>query len=90
MPAREYLRWQRYWAEESWGPYRDNLHAAMIVSELLKPHLREGAKISMLDYMLKPSEERQADSAASLIRSLELAEYQQRRAARRAERRKKT
>lgn len=60
------------------------MHAAMIVSELLKPHLREGAKISMQDYMLVTQEERQANSAAALVRSLELAEYQQRRRERKA------
>lgn len=57
LPQREIARWQRYWNEEPWGPYRDNMHAAMIVSELLKPHLKEGANVSIKHYMLEHSDD---------------------------------
>jgi hypothetical protein len=54
LPARELDRWRLYWAEEPWGPYRDNMHAAMIVTELLKPHLKRGSPSpSIRDYLFE-------------------------------------
>jgi hypothetical protein len=86
LTNREIERWKLYWREEPWGPIRDNTHAAMIVTELLKPHLKEGAKISIGDYMLKLPEDREAETAAIIVQKLDYAAYQERRAARRAAR----
>jgi len=54
LPARELERWATYWNEEPWGVYRDNMHAALIITELLKPHLKEGTTLNMDKFMLKP------------------------------------
>jgi hypothetical protein len=86
LTHRETERWKLYWREEPWGPMRDNTHAAMIVTELLKPHLKEGAKISIDDYLLKLPEDRDAEAASILVQKLDYAAYQERRAARRAAR----
>jgi hypothetical protein len=43
LPERELRDWAIYWSEEPWGPYRDNLHAGLIISELMRPHLKKGA-----------------------------------------------
>lgn len=48
-----YRRWQIYWLEEPWGPYRDNLHAAIIAREIQRPNLRKGATVNMAMFMVK-------------------------------------
>ncbi len=54
MPAREFNEWARYWEEEPWGPYRDNLHAAMLCVETLRPHLSKGARVPEIEnFMLR-------------------------------------
>lgn len=59
LPQRELDRWQRYWAEEPWGAYRDNLHAAMIVQYGLAPHLGPKAKpVRLDDFMFQHPEDR--------------------------------
>jgi hypothetical protein len=58
LSDREYRSWLRYWAEEPWGPYRDNMHAAMLAVQILRPHVREGKKAPALeDFMFKPPED---------------------------------
>jgi hypothetical protein len=59
-----------YWSEEPWGPLRDNMHAAMIVTELLRPHLKEGATLNMADYLLRPKEDRDAIARGRLLSAL--------------------
>jgi hypothetical protein len=86
LTHREFVRWQLYWREEPWGPHRDNVHAALIVTELLKPHLKEGAKITIDDYLLKLPEDREQEAAAVFVAQLDYAAYQEKRAARRATR----
>ena len=55
LPARELERWAQYWSEEPWGAYRDNLHAALIASELWKVNLdpKERAKVSAANFMFE-------------------------------------
>jgi hypothetical protein len=72
LTYRELERWQRYWIEEPWGPLRDNMHAAMIVSELLKPHYREGATpLPMTHFLFELDEDRSARAAAQFVAQLE-------------------
>jgi hypothetical protein len=59
-----------YWSEEPWGPYRDNLHAALIVSELLRPHLKEGATLNTDSFMLRPRAELDALARARFVAQL--------------------
>jgi hypothetical protein len=72
LPHRELLRWRRYWNEEPWGSYRDNMHAAMIVSELLKPHYKYGARpLAMSDFMFEQQEDRDEAARARFVLQLE-------------------
>lgn len=65
LSVRELARWAQYWNEEPWGSVRDNMHAALIITELLKPHLPEGASPMSIDqFMLKSKAE--LDEAARL------------------------
>jgi hypothetical protein len=70
LPARELERWARYWSEEPWGPHRDNLHAALIITELLRPHLKEGASLNMDKFMLKPKADLDAAARAKFVAQL--------------------
>lgn len=36
LPASEYDLLVRYWDEEPWGPWRDNLHFSMLIREVLR------------------------------------------------------
>lgn len=67
---RELERWARYWNEEPWGAYRDNLHAGLIISELLRPHLPEGANVKIEGFLLRPKEDIDALAKAKLVASL--------------------
>ena len=72
LSERELHRWRRYWSEEPWGTYRDNMHAAMIVSELLKPHYKEGARpLPMSSFMFESQQERDEAAAAKFVAQLD-------------------
>ncbi|HEY3658270.1 MAG TPA: hypothetical protein VGL34_25145 [Steroidobacteraceae bacterium] len=59
LSERELRSWKAYWRLEPWGPYRDNMHAAMTVQQLLRPHLKEGAQPpSMMEFMFIEQSER--------------------------------
>lgn len=63
MPAREVELLERYWLEEPWGPWRDNVHTAIIARETLKAN---GFKAPKLDvFMLKSRSQREAEQQAA-------------------------
>lgn len=57
MPARDYELLARYWMQEPWGAWRDNMHAAIIARAVLTPHVKKGARIDLMDFMLRHPEE---------------------------------
>lgn len=60
MSHREFVRWQRYWTEEPWGPLRDNLHAAIIARAALMPYLKKGKTLGLDDFLIMHPEDRSA------------------------------
>lgn len=48
---------QRFWLHEPWGPWRDNLHAAMLAIEIRRPYLKKGAKSRIGDFMIRHPDE---------------------------------
>lgn len=63
LPASEAELLERYWLEEPWGPWRDNLHAALISRTTLQAG---GFKPPKLDvFMHKSSSRRQAEQQAA-------------------------
>jgi len=71
LPTRELARWAQYWNEEPWGAVRDNMHAAIIIMELLKPHLPEGAPTMKIDqFMLRSQVERDEIAKGRLVATL--------------------
>lgn len=53
MPARDYELLHRYWMVEPWGPWRDNVHAALIAGEVRRPNLKKGVRLQLDDFMLR-------------------------------------
>lgn len=72
MTQREYLGWQRYWSEEPWGSWRDNLHAAIIARSVMLPHLRDGKKVQLGEFFYRRPEERQREANRGLVTMLRL------------------
>lgn len=58
LSQRAYLGWQRYWDAEPWGPWRDNMHTALLAREIRRPQLRRGRTIDLDDFMVRSVEDR--------------------------------
>jgi hypothetical protein len=64
MPARDVELMWRYWNEEPWGSWRDNIHAALIAAEVRRPNVKQGMKVRLDDFMLRHPEDREAELTA--------------------------
>lgn len=69
----EYLGWLAYWRVEPWGPWRDNVHAAIIAREIQRPQLKRGQahKIPLDRFMLIDPDERQRRANQQLFTMLQ-------------------
>lgn len=59
MGVADYDLLQRYWAEEPWGAYRDNVHAAIIAREIRRGTVKGAHAIK--DFLLQTAEKRAED-----------------------------
>ncbi len=84
ISAAELRRWRLYWEEEPWGAYRDNLHAAMIISQLLRPNVKDGVAPPLKNFLLMHPEDRKAEGAEDFILKLDMLARKQARDARKA------
>jgi hypothetical protein len=68
MGTREFNRWFRYWLEEPWGSYRDNLHTGILASILTNVHRRKGSRrASVDDFMLMSKETRKSKDTRGML-----------------------
>lgn len=51
LPAAEYEMLMLYWNEEPWGPWRDNLHAAIMARATLQS--QGGARVKIDDFFYR-------------------------------------
>jgi hypothetical protein len=58
MPATDFDLLALYWKQEPWGPWRDNLHAALIAREVRRPYLKDQRKNLLADFLVRDPEER--------------------------------
>lgn len=68
LPASDYALLQRYWNWEPWGPYRDNIHAAIIATKVhnaLRSKRTPKAKIT--DFLLVDRAEHKSRSKLGFI-----------------------
>jgi hypothetical protein len=64
--AREYESWRRYWSAEPWGPWRDNLHTAILAKEIRRPQMQRGARINLESFMVQDPTKRAREASANL------------------------
>lgn len=64
MAATDFDLLARYWAHEPWGPWRDNMHAAIIAREIRRPHLKDPRKPTPLsEFILRDPDEIEQEKA---------------------------
>lgn len=57
----------KYWRAEPWGAWRDNLHTAILCREVLRPHLKKGARVKLDDFFYRDPVERASDARGQVI-----------------------
>jgi hypothetical protein len=67
LTQREYLGWQMYWTAEPWGPWRDNMHVAILAKEIRRPQVRSGTKIDLDQFMMRDPADRRVDNQNKVI-----------------------
>ncbi len=67
LSQREYLGWQMYWAAEPWGPWRDNMHVAILAKEIRRPQVRSGTMIDLDQFMMREPVERVRENEQKVI-----------------------
>lgn len=60
------MDWGRYWEEEPWGPWRDNVHIAMLAREIRRPQMQPYSRISLEQFMLVNPLTRAQEASAGL------------------------
>lgn len=70
MTLRSYVGWRKYWNEEPWGPWRDNLHTAIIAREIRRGRVKPNAHIDMEQFMVKNPKERVKGAEAKMFSGL--------------------
>ena len=70
LSQRAYLDWQRYWDFEPWGPWRDNLHTAVLAREIRRPQVRRGSTIDLDQFMAKGPQARKDEAQARGVENM--------------------
>jgi hypothetical protein len=66
LTYREYAGWQQYYKQEPWGPWRDNVHAALIAREIRASRPSKGGqKLDLEQFILTDKEGRREKSTAA-------------------------
>lgn len=73
LTQREYLGWKTYWRLEPWGPYRENLHTAILAREIRRPQQARGSAINIEQFIITAPSERLKSANESLWSVLSLA-----------------
>lgn len=69
LPYPDYELLCRYWAEEPWGPWRDNMHAAMIAAEVR--HVRNPkSTVKATDFLLVHPERKRRGNLKAFVEAL--------------------
>jgi hypothetical protein len=55
-----------YWKQEPWGPWRDNLHAALIAREVRRPYIKDQRKNLLADFLVRDPEERAQEGSKKI------------------------
>lgn len=66
MAAKDFDLLALYWKQEPWGPWRDNMHAAIIAREIRRPWVKSQSKNKLADFLIRDPEERAEDSSKKM------------------------
>lgn len=71
LPAEDYILLTRYWLEEPWGAWRDNVHAAIIAREIRRGYMKDRkAPLPIEPFMLKVPDLRQTEHRTAFVHML--------------------
>ena len=70
MSASDLQLMDRYWQEEPWGAYRDNLHAGIVASAVVNASGRAKKQVSADQFVLKVRDPQQA--GRNLVQALRM------------------
>jgi hypothetical protein len=70
MTQRSYIGWRMYWDEEPWGPWRDNMHTAILARELRRSRVKPNTKVDMDQFMIRPPKSRKKDAEVKVFAGL--------------------
>lgn len=66
IPARDFDLLALYWKHEPWGPWRDNLHTALIAREVRRPLVKDQRKNLLSDFMIRDPAERAEEGSKKI------------------------
>lgn len=70
LPAGDLDLLTRYYSEEPWGSWRDNIHAAIIAREVRQGRARKGQRVKLDDFMVTAPETRRRRHLTGLVDAL--------------------
>lgn len=71
LPPQDFDLLLRYWLEEPWGPWRDNLHAAIIAREARRFRMKHpNARIDLRQFFFDNPAKRRAMNVATFTQML--------------------
>lgn len=70
MTQRSYLGWRRYWDEEPWGPWRDNMHTAILAREIRRTRVRSNVRIELEQFLMRAPKSRKKEAEVRVFSGL--------------------
>lgn len=70
MTQRSYLGWRRLWDEEPWGPWRDNMHAAILAREIRLARVKPGSKVDLEQFMVRTPKDAKQGAESRMLSGL--------------------
>lgn len=70
MPAADFHLLSRYYQEEPWGAWRDNMHAALIAREIARTRMKPRAQIDLDPWMVQHPEKRRRKRLSGFVNAL--------------------
>ncbi len=73
LPVTDLTLLAAYWADEPWGPWRDNVHAAIVAAAVINSSNPPPKRpVNYTRFMLRPRKAGQAENRGSLLSALRL------------------
>lgn len=70
IPAPDFDLLVRFYQEEPWGPWRDNVHAALIAREVARLRMKPNARVEIDNWMLEHPDKRRRKRLSGFVNAL--------------------